>query len=270
MTLEPLVLGTLAAVVFGMSRTGVPSLGAFGMALLATAVDPVRAAGLALPVLIVGDLVALRLYARSARLRLLVVLLPSVVVGLAAGWAVLRFLDAGAAGRLVGAVLLVSGGWELLRRVARRRADHRATVRAATSGPVAPARTASPVPAGLPTVGDRLVRGLLGAGAGLSTMVANAGGPLMGLYLLRARLGPAAFLGTNAWFFFVVNLAKVPFSVGLGLITPGSLALSAALLPGLVLGAVGGRWLVRRMSFDVFGLVVLVATVVAGAWLVVR
>ncbi|WP_129338316.1 TSUP family transporter [Cellulomonas endophytica] len=284
-----LLVGTLAAAVFGMSKTGVPSLGAFGMALLATAVDPVAAAGIALPVLICGDLLALRLYAREARWGLLRALLPSVVLGLAAGWAALRLLDGPAAGRLVGTLLLLAGGWELVRREQRRRA----AARRPGAGPV-PAAPSAQVPlsstgrdtrpahaagAGGPPVDDRLpaagtgervARAVLGAGAGLSTMVANAGGPMMSLYLVRARLSAVAFLGTNAWFFFVVNVVKVPFSVGLGLITVDSVRLSAALLPGLLLGAAVGRVVVRRMSLDLFQTVVLVATVLAGAWLVLR
>lgn len=62
--------------------------------------------------------------------------------------------------------------------------------------------------------GDRSLASIaLGAAAGFSTMVANAGGPMMTLYLLRLGVTPRAFLGTVAWFFFVVNVLKVPLSI---------------------------------------------------------
>ncbi|HWS59176.1 MAG TPA: hypothetical protein VN257_11595 [Actinotalea sp.] len=81
---------------------------------------------------------------------------------------------------------------------------------------------------------------------------------------------PLAFLGTAAWFFAAVNVLKVPFSVGLGLITGPSLAISAALVPGVLVGALLGRRLVAGMSRQVFERVALAATAVAGVWLLVR
>ena len=64
-----------------------------------------------------------------------------------------------------------------------------------------------------------------GAAAGFATMTANAAGPVTTVYLIRAGLPMLQMIGTGAWFYLVVNLAKVPFSAGLGLITPTSLVL---------------------------------------------
>lgn len=238
-------VGLVAAFVFGVSKTAVPAVGAFGVALLATVLPPVPSTGVALPVLIVADVFAIALYGRHADRGVLLRLLPSVVVGLAAGWALVRFADPAVVTRVIGVVLLLSVAGALTRR--RRAADDDAP--ASAGGPVAL---------------------LLGAGAGLSTMVANAGGPMMTLYLLRMRVGVLGFLGTVAWFFAAVNLLKVPFSVGLGLITAESLFVSAAIAPGAVAGALLGRRLVRGMSVEVFRVVALAATAVAGLWLVLR
>jgi hypothetical protein len=100
-------------------------------------------------------------------------------------------------------------------------------------------------------------------------MIANAGGPMMTLYLVRLGVGKVAFLGTVAWFFFLVNLLKVPLSAGLGLITAHSLVISATLVPGIVAGALVGRRLVLGMSRAVFENTALIATAAAGLWLLV-
>ena len=50
----------------------------------------------------------------------------------------------------------------------------------------------------------------------------NAAGPIMSLYLLAMRLPKEAFIGTGAWYFFILNCFKVPISVGQGLITSGA------------------------------------------------
>ncbi|WP_372594358.1 sulfite exporter TauE/SafE family protein [Actinotalea sp.] len=246
LTLTVVVLGTLATAIFGISKTAVPAVGSFGAALLATVLPPLASTGVVLPVLIVGDLIALGMYSRHVEIRVLLRLLPAVTVGLVLGYWTVRSAGSEASARVIGAMLLISGLGELLRRRAARVAG-------------------APAP-----VGDRNpVSVALGAGAGFSTMVANAGGPMMTLYLLRLGITQRAFLGTVAWFFFVINVLKVPLSVGLGLITPASLVISAALVPGIVLGSLLGRRLAAAMSPEVFATVALVATSVAGLWLVV-
>jgi len=256
-----LAVATLATLILGVSKTGVPSVGAFGIAVLALVMPPVESSGVVLPVLIVGDLVALSLYGRHADWRVLRRLVPSVVVGVVLGYLALRLLDEGWGGRLVGALLVAAGLGEVVRRWAVRRAAQHAA---------AEGRGPGWAPEPPPGRGHAAVQHALGAAAGLSTMVANAGGPPMTLYLLRARLSTAALMGTTTWFFFVVNLIKVPFSAGLGLITAQSLPTSAALLPGLLAGAALGWLFAARVSRALFEAVALGGATVAGLWLLVR
>lgn len=267
-------VGLVAAFVFGVSKTAVPAISAFGVALLATVLPPVPSTGVALPVLIVVDVFAIALYGRHADRGLLLRLLPSVVVGLAAGWALVRFADAAVVTRVIGAVLLLSVAGAMTRR---RRPHPDSSPPDGSSLDGSPPAGTTPSEAAAPAHDDDApanaagpVALLLGAGAGLSTMVANAGGPMMTLYLLRMRVGVLGFLGTVAWFFAAVNLLKVPFSVGLGLITTESLLVSAAITPGAIAGALLGRRLVRGMSVAVFRALALTATAVAGVWLLVR
>ena len=247
LTWTVVVVGTLATMVFGLSKTSVPAVGSLGAAVLTTVLPPLASTGVVLPVLLIGDVIALSLYARHVDARLLLRMLPTVALGLAGGYAVVSWVDTSIAVRLIGGTLLVAGVGELVRRRSVRAAD------AASGAPRHPDRG----PVSL----------LLGAGAGFSTMVANAGGPMMTLYLLRLRVPPTAFLGTTAWFFFAVNALKVPLSARLGLITPSSLSISAALVPGIVLGALVGRRLVLGMSRVAFETAALAATSAAGVWL---
>ena len=105
---------------------------------------------------------------------------------------------------------------------------------------------------------------------GFTTMIANAAGPVMTLYFVASRLPVQAILGTAAWFFLLVNAFKVPFSVGLGLMTWPSLLLNLVLVPALILGALGGRAVARRISPVWFERIVLVLTLSSGIFLLVR
>jgi uncharacterized membrane protein YfcA len=216
----------------------------------------------------VGDLVAVSTYGRDVRWPVLRALVPSVALGILVGFAALRWAPPDVSARIVGALLLLAGLGDLVRQLAARRAARRPPPDLPDH--TEPGRARSPGPDGdtTPTatrLRDRLARAALGATAGVSTMIANAGGPPMSLYLLRAGVSRAGLLGTVALFFLTINIAKLPFSTTLGLVSPESLHVSLVLFPGLLAGLVLGRLVAHRISGPVFSTAVLIATALAGA-----
>jgi uncharacterized membrane protein YfcA len=93
-----------------------------------------------------------------------------------------------------------------------------------------------------------VLSGFSGFAAGVSTMMANAGGPAMTFYLLAKKFDKMAFVGTCAWFFFVTNLSKIPLSLNLGLISTSSLMLDLALVPVVAAGFLLGKSLLGKVS----------------------
>ena len=100
----------------------------------------------------------------------------------------------------------------------------------------------------------------MGTLVGLTTMLANAAGPVFGLYLLATRLPKMEFVGTAAWFFLLLNIVKVPFSLSLGLIRLDTLALNAMLIPLIALGLWVGTLIIRRIPQRLFDSLILVLT----------
>jgi uncharacterized membrane protein YfcA len=87
---------------------------------------------------------------------------------------------------------------------------------------------------------------------GVTTMLANAAGPVATLYLLACRLPKLEFVGTGAWFFLLINAFKVPFSIQLGLLDARALILTAVATPAIVGGVWFGRWLLNKISQQLF------------------
>jgi len=87
---------------------------------------------------------------------------------------------------------------------------------------------------------------------GVSTMLANAAGPVYSIWALVHRMKKEDFLGVGARFFLLVNLFKVPFLGQLELINPQSLQLNALLLPALVMGILLGRKLIHLIPQRAF------------------
>jgi len=109
---------------------------------------------------------------------------------------------------------------------------------------------------------------LTGVVAGFTTMVANAAGPVMILYLLAMRLPKMEFIGTSAWYFLTLNLFKVPFSYDLGLINPESLRVDMMFAPVAMLSVVVGRWSLKFINQELFEKLALVFTVLSALYLV--
>ena len=238
-----------AALLVGFSKTAVSGANTVSLAIFA-AVLPARAStGVLLPVLIVGDVLAVLTYRRHAHWPTLWRLFPAVAAGVVLGTLFLVWADDGAVRTSIGAILLLMAGVT----VWRRRAAVQDTEPDAVTTPTGRIKARS--------------YGVLG---GFTTMVANAGGPVMSLYLLSAGFRKLGFLGTSAFFFLIVNVSKVPFSVGLGLIDGHSLLLDAALALFVVPGAFLGKWAVTRINQRLFEQLVIAATVVGGVQLLLR
>lgn len=232
-----LVIVALAAVLIGFAKTAVAGAGSLSVANFAAVLPARESTGALLPLLIFGDVLAVATYRRSADWSTLVRLAGPVVVGVVAGAGFVAVSDDTVMRRTIGVVLLVLVAIRLA--VARWRPERR--------------------PQG------RLTRWTYGWLSGFTTMVANAAGPVMSLYLLGSRLDKLAFLGTMAWFFAAVNLFKLPFSIGLGLVTGPSLLLNLALTPAVVVGAVVGWRVVRHLDQRTFERIVLALSVVSAA-----
>ncbi|GGL73513.1 MULTISPECIES: sulfite exporter TauE/SafE family protein [Streptomyces] len=232
-----------AALLVGFSKTAVSGANTVSLAIFA-AVLPARAStGILLPVLIAGDVLAVLTYRRHAHWPTLWRLFPAVGVGVVVGTLFLVWADDAVVRTSIGVILLFMAAVTVWRR---RRADADGQPDEVTS------RT------------GRVKARSYGVLGGFTTMVANAGGPVMSMYLLSAGFRKLGFLGTSAFFFLIVNVSKLPFSAGLGLIDGPSLLLDAALVVFVVPGAFLGKWAVDRINQRLFERLVIAATIVGG------
>lgn len=227
-----------AALLAGLSKTSLNGIGPFVAAIAASVLPPGESTGFVLVLLIVGDLFGITAYRAHADWQVIRKLMPAVVIGILIGVAFMSRIDTVTLKRSLGSVLLVLTVLQLAQ--GRKPAlieDRR-----------------------LP----RWLTNTAGTTAGFTSMLANAGGPVMNLYLLGVKSDVAGFLGTTAWLFFAINLTKLPFSIGLGLLTGDAFRIALWCLPALAAGAVGGLWLARRMNFEFFKRMILVFTAVAA------
>jgi len=235
------ILGTFA---IGVSKTGIAGLGILAVSIFAL-IFPTRASvGLILPLLITADVVAVTAYRRHAVWAHLWRLFPWAALGVILGYFALGRINDHQVNKLIGGILVLLAAIQLWRRYqASRRGEQPAEEEASQ---------------GLWFVAT------MGILAGFTTMVANAAGPIMILYLLAMRLPKMEFIGTGAWYYLTLNLFKVPFSVNLGMITLPSLLFDLKLAPFAMIGALCGRALLRHIDQKVFEILALCLTTLAA------
>lgn len=235
----------VAAIFVGLSKSAAPGASMVSIAIFAAVLPVKESTGTLLLLLLIGDVIAIRMFRRTANRDMLRRLAPAVFPGIILGAVFVHLADAALFTRVIGIIILALVALHLATRDRREQlAGHDA-----------------------PGAGHAVTISA-GAIAGFTSMVANAGGPVMTLYLLRAGLGIHEFLGTSAWFFFLVNLTKLPFSLGLGLLDIDALLLALALAPAILIGALIGRRIIERISKRQFESLVLGLAVIAALKLV--
>lgn len=234
-------LGTLqwvmlaaAAFMVGLSKAGLKGLGMVLVVLMAQAFPAKASTGLVLPLLITADMLAVTYYRRDAQWPYLLRLLPAAVLGVLLGVWIGESMDDETFGNVL-AWIVILGLLLLLWQ------EHRPPTEGFIKHPI--------------------VSGLAGLAGGFTTMVGNAAGPVMSVYLLATRLPKRQFIGTAAWFFMLINWFKVPFHIwSWETITWQSLRLNLYVIPVIFLGFWIGIKVVAMIPEKAFRYFVMIVT----------
>ncbi|MBW8781623.1 MAG: sulfite exporter TauE/SafE family protein [Verrucomicrobia bacterium] len=241
MNFEPwqIALAVLGALLVGISKTGMTGIGILFVAIFSSLLPARQATGLVLPLLIFGDVVAVAVYRKHACWSHVWRLLPWTAAGVVIGYLALLRIDDHQAGVLIGTIILGLAALHVWRR------------RGASAGVEVTEHGVWFAP-------------LIGVLAGFTTLVANAAGPLMAIYLLAMCLPKMEYVGTGAVFFLLLNCFKVPFMMHLGLITAESFRFNLLLAPAVLAGAWLGWWFLRCIPQRLFENLALGLGVAAG------
>ncbi|MBM3499866.1 MAG: sulfite exporter TauE/SafE family protein [Armatimonadetes bacterium] len=237
--LVALILVAVATVFIGIGKAGLGGgVGLISPALYAQVMPMREVLGLMQPLLMAGDLASLVAWWRQWDVRNVLLLMPGTVLGVVTGIAIIarlpnRHLQIG-----LGIISLAFVLLQLLRQ--------RGALTGAAFRPV------------------WWHAALVGLTAGVCSTLAHAAGPIITLYLMPQNLGKERFVATTVLYFAILNLLKLPFFLHNGVLT-ARLALSAAwLVPLVVLGAVLGVWINRRVSETLFAGIVYAVVVLTA------
>lgn len=228
----------VCAILIGINKTGIPGLGPLPVVMLALTFPVAKSTGIQLIMLCMADLMAVSYYRKKANWSIILKLIPFALCGIALGSFVMRFFDDNSLRLAIGIIILAMVGLNFIRRKYLK---------------------AGMIPS------HWSVSLLIGLAAGFSTQVANAAGPVMAIYLLAMQLPKEEYLGTGAWYFMILNFLKLPVFIWEGRIVPESFYIDLCMLPAIVIGAVLGVFIAKKISQQSFEIVVQILIVISAA-----
>ncbi len=234
------ILLLLCSMLIGMSKTGIGGVGLMVVPILANAFGGRPSVGLLLPILIFADIFAVSYYNRHASWKHILRLIPWAFVGIILATLVGKNLSDLNFNRIL-AILILGGIGILIWKESRSRGHDKSVPK---------------------SQGFAATLGLTG---GFATMMGNAAGPVMSLYLLSMRLPKNRYIGTAAWFFFIVNISKVPLHIWYWkTISLETFKLNLLMIPVIALGAFLGIILVKLIPDKIYRYVIIFTTLLSA------
>jgi uncharacterized membrane protein YfcA len=238
--MNQIIILSLTALLIGLAKTGLTGINLIALPLMASIYGGKASSGIVLVLLIVGDLFGVFYYHAHADKKSLVGLIPWAVVGVILGTLVGERISNEVFLLLMAIIILISISIILIQEIRKQ-----------------------PI-----TITWSVASGVLGILGGFTTMIGNVAGAVMTLYLLSKGMTKNSMIGTGAWFFFLINLFKVPFHVmSWGTINLDTLVLVAPFTPLIVLGALVGVRLVAKIPEAPYRYVIIALTIVAAGYM---
>ena len=221
----------LCAMGIGMAKTGLGGLGMVVVPVMANIFGAKSSTGILLLLLIMADFFGVRYYHMHADLRQLIKLIPSTIIGILTGVFIGDILSDVYFQFLLGAVI-ISGALIMVIKVDIKE--------------------------------NNLFSIAVGFLGGFITMIGNAAGPIMSIYFLSMGFDKNKFIGTAAWFFLFVNLFKVPMHVFIWKTMDLNILLfDLSLFPLILLGALTGVWIVKKIPEQPYKIFVIVSVILS-------
>ena len=232
------ILFYLCGILIGMSKTGISGTGLMIVPIMAAVFGGRPSVGIVLPMLIFADVFAVIYYHRHAKWRYIFLSLPWALLGIVIATIFGNEVNESQFNTILAIVILIGIVLMLIQ-------DFKS----------------------LPheKLDNWKFASILGISGGFTTMIGNAAGPIMSLYLLTMRLPKNVFIGTAAWFFLIINLSKVPFHIFIwGTITSNTFLLNVAGFPAILVGVFVGIKLVKLIPEKIYRYFIIATTVISA------
>lgn len=230
-------LASLAAFFLGLSKGGLKGMGILVVALTALAYGAKNSTGILVPLLIVGDILAVIYFKRHVKWQHLIRFLPAALIGILVAVYIGNDWEEVVFKKWLSAIILVSVLYMFWTEYS---------------------------PVKMPKISWKFSYPI-GFAAGFTTMIGNLAGPFANLYFLATRLPKNEIVATSAWVFFVINLFKLPFHIfAWETIRVDTLWINLTLVPFVITGFFVGTRILKLFNEKGFRTFLLIVTAIGA------
>ena len=233
------------AMLIGISKTGIQNIGTLAVPLFALLFGAKYSTGIVLILLCFADLIAVIYYRKAFLWHEVKKLLPLAFVGLIVGLLLGNYVDDKTFKICIGICIIV--GVIIMLGMERSSLEKQKLL-----------------------TNKKWYSPLFGFILGFSTMIGNAAGPALSVYMLSKRLDKITFAATSAWFIFTLNLSKIPLQVFVwDNITWSGIILNFMALPFIVLGGFIGIKIIKVLPEKTFRQIIITLVIIASILLII-
>lgn len=233
----------ISALLVGFSKTGISGFLMPVIPIIASVFGGKESTGVILPLLIIGDIFALYYYNRHAKWTDIKKLLPWAILGLIIGVIVGNYIN----DKQFKMVISISVLLCLFTVIYTEKKGESLNIPQ-----------------------NKWVYALAGIITGFTSMIGNAAGPIFSVYLLSMNFKKNDFMGTTAWFFFLINLSKVPLQVLFWHnISFKSILLGVGMIPAIAIGAFLGMIMIKKINEKSFRYIIIAMTAIVSIKLLI-
>lgn len=228
----------IVALMVGFAKTGIGGVTMLAIPILASVFGGKDSTGIMLTMLLVGDMFAVWYYRKSVEWKKVFQPLPWAILGIILGVVIGNYISDRTFLTLIGIIILICLGILVYTEIKGKN---------------------------IKVPGESWFYILVGVLSGFASMIGNAAGPIFGIYLLALGFKKNNYMGTNAWFFFIVNLTKLPMQIFIWHnISIRSVTMTAVVLPMIILGAILGYYILKKINEKFFRYLVITMTGIAA------
>jgi len=233
MSTPDLIMAMTSALLIGLSKGGLKGLGIISVALMALVYGAKVSTGVLIPLLILGDILAVVYYNKHCKWSYLKKFLPAMLIGVLIGVWIGKDLPEVQFKKWMAIIILLSVVIMFWR-------DRKPNQQFPQNW---------------------LFGGSAGLVAGFTTMIGNLAGAFANLFFLATNLPKNEIIGTAGWLFFIINVFKLPFHIFVWeTVSMESVALDLPLVPAILIGFILGVKLVSYINEKMYRNFLLVAT----------
>ena len=223
MDLSIFFFAAFGVAVFGIGKGGFAGpISMLAVPVMSFVMNPIQAAGILLPLLVLMDVMALYIYWKKWRVDIIKIIIPASIIGIIIGSLTFQYTSENQIRLIVGIISILFVIISLIQK---------------NNLALKPTK----------------IKGIFWSStAGYTSFLIHAGAPPMNFYMLPLKLDKTIYIGTTTFVYFIINSVKLIPYYYLDLLVPSNLKISIALIPVAIVSVLIGYFLQKKVSQEMF------------------